>query len=328
MVEHGHGGTQAPVSGHVTVHVSRGTCPHLAVSRRKVLFCSTEARRSASAASIPRRARVGRLGRTRVTCCHYTRVTPHIITTHVSPDLAGVRPRVQGSEELHEGRGVAGGGQQVQPQHHQPGGGRAPGHVYGYIYCYIYCYLLSTIYYVSTPGLWQPPHQLALLLCVVQEPAGRAAEPQPAAGTLLASLLQGDTWSWSGSTPAPAPGPGGDTRSRSQVQSAQTAPAAAPCPPAPPATILNTKYPGHILDNLTWPPCISCSARSPLPAPCTVTRLARGVALPRVSSAHWAASSLSRSMCPGPVSVSPVSSVHMSRQNTSDSTLSHPELSP
>ena len=130
------------------------------------------------------------------------------------------------------------------------------------------------------------------------------------------------------STPAPAPGPGGDTRSRSQVQSAQTGPAAAPCPPAPPATILKTTYPGHILDNLTWPPCISCSARSPLPAPCTVTRLARGVARPRVSSAHWAASSLSSSMCPGPVFVSPESTVHMSRQNTSDSTLSHPELSP
>ena len=126
VVEHGHGGAQAPASRHVTVHVTRGTCPHLAVSRRKVLFCSTEARRSASAASIPRRARVGRLGRTRVTCCHDTRVTPHIITTHVSPDLAGICPRVQGSEELHEGRGVAGGGQQVQPQHHQPGGGRAP----------------------------------------------------------------------------------------------------------------------------------------------------------------------------------------------------------
>ena len=52
----------------------------------------------------------------------------------------------------------------------------------------------TVIYYVSTPGLWQPPHQLALLLFVVQEPAGRAAEPQPAAGTLLASLLQGDRW--------------------------------------------------------------------------------------------------------------------------------------
>ena len=108
------------------------------------------------------------------------------------------------------------------------------------------------------------------------------------------------------------------------MQSAQTGPAAAPCPPAPPATILNTKYPGHILDNLTWPPCISCSACSPLPAPCTVTRLARGVARPRVSSAHWAASSLSSSMCPGPVST-----VHMSGHNTSDSsTLFHPELSP
>ena len=62
-----------------------------------------------------------------------------LYTCHVSPDLAGVRPRVQGSQELHEGRGVAGGGQQVQPQHHQPGGGRAPGQLFCYIYCYIYC---------------------------------------------------------------------------------------------------------------------------------------------------------------------------------------------
>ena len=100
VVEHGHGGAQAPVSGHVTVHVARGTCPHLAVSRRKVLFCSTEARRSASAASIPRRARVGRLGRTRVTCCHYTRVTCHLILLVSAPVSKGARSCTRGAAWL------------------------------------------------------------------------------------------------------------------------------------------------------------------------------------------------------------------------------------
>ena len=184
VVEHGHGGAQAPVSRHVTVHVSRGTCPHLAVSRRKVLFCSTEVRRSASAASIPRRARVGRLGRTRVTCRHYTRVTCHLILLVSAPVSKGARSCTRGAAWL-----VVASRCSLSTISQEEGGLLDSSSVISTVISTVY-YLLCN-YYVSTPGLWQPPHQLALLLCVVLEPAGRAAEPQPAAGTLLASLLQG-----------------------------------------------------------------------------------------------------------------------------------------
>ena len=67
-------------------------------------------------------------------------------TCHVSPELAGICPRVQGSQELHQGPGLAGGGQQVQPEHHQPGGGGAPGQVY--------CCLLSTTKYLLSIHTW------------------------------------------------------------------------------------------------------------------------------------------------------------------------------
>ena len=124
---------------------------------------------------------MGRLCRTRVTCYHYTRVTCHLSLLVSAPVSRGARSCTKGPAWL-----VVASRCSLSTISQEEGGLLDRSTV-------VY-YLLLNIYYLSTPGLWQPPHELALLLCVVLEPAGRAAEPQPAAGALLASLLQGDTF--------------------------------------------------------------------------------------------------------------------------------------
>ena len=110
-------------------------------------------------------------------------------TCHVSPDLAGICPRVQGSQELHQGPGVAGGGQQVQPEHHQPGGGEAPGQLYCYLHT-IYC-LLSTIYpHLGCGSLLTSSHSCCVwcwsLQAALQNPSQQRGHSWPAScrGTL------------------------------------------------------------------------------------------------------------------------------------------------